>query len=637
MIRHGLRVSLALALLAAGGAAVQAAERILSYQSNIEIWTDGSLSVEETIRVRAEGRDIKRGIFREFPIVYKDRWGNRFRTTMTVAEVLRDGLPEAWDVRKAGRSLRIYIGRESVFLPPGEYTYTIRYRTTRQLGFFDDHDELYWNVTGNEWAFPIDAISATVRVPEDVPRDLIELEAYTGVRGATGQDYDAGMEFGSVARFTGTRRFRQGEGMTIVVSFPKGFVQAPTSRQRLEWLLEDNANLLAGLVGIALLLVYYISMWTRAGRDPAPGVIMPMYVPPEGYSPAAMRFVRRMRYDGECFAAALINLAVHGFIEIEEIGSSITLRRIDAIEGRRPPFKGDAVVLAKLLPTGRGQIELNKDSGTKIAAARKAHRNQLQRDFEGQYFSLNRVYVLSGIALSLPVLIANFMLLPDTADAGAAAFLTVWLTVWTFVSFSLLMHAVNVFRGARGLVDFAQALGATGFALPFLAGEVMGLWMYTQAAPVSSLLVLLGVVGINAVFYELMKAPTRRGRRLLDRVEGFSRYLQYAEKDELNYRHKVNEPAPEMFEKYLPFALALGVEQAWAERFAGRIARNELQQPTWYRGSNWNASNLSRSASNIAGSISSSVATATAPSSSSGSGGGGFSGGGGGGGGGGGW
>ena len=142
-----------------------AAESILHFFSDIEVHPDGAMTVTETIKVRAEGRQIKRGIYRDFPTDYKDRMGNNYRVGFELQSVLRDGTPEDHFIKRQSNGVRIYFGREDVYLKSGIYTYTMTYRTHRQLGYFADHDELYWNVTGSDWAFPIEQAGARVSLP----------------------------------------------------------------------------------------------------------------------------------------------------------------------------------------------------------------------------------------------------------------------------------------------------------------------------------------------------------------------------------------------------------------------------------------------------------------------------------------
>jgi hypothetical protein len=145
---------LALALLAG---VASADERILSFRSRIEVLPDASLRVTETLQVRSERNRIKRGIFREVPTTYVDTRGNRMTLGFELLSVRRDAKAEPYHTEQRSNGIAIYAGRKDVLLAPGEYTYEIAYR---ELGFFADHDELYWNVTGNGWEFAIDAASA---------------------------------------------------------------------------------------------------------------------------------------------------------------------------------------------------------------------------------------------------------------------------------------------------------------------------------------------------------------------------------------------------------------------------------------------------------------------------------------------
>ena len=151
-----LAAALCLAWFAAAPAGAASDERILRFKSDIEVHADATMTVTETIVVRAAGDQIKRGIYREFPTSYVDRFGNTVRIGFHVLSVTRNGRPEPYHIRDASNGKRVYIGDKDVFLQPGRYSYTLTYTTDQQIGFFEDFDELYWNVTGNGWTFPID-------------------------------------------------------------------------------------------------------------------------------------------------------------------------------------------------------------------------------------------------------------------------------------------------------------------------------------------------------------------------------------------------------------------------------------------------------------------------------------------------
>jgi len=247
-------------------------ERILSYHSDIIVKQDGRIEVTETIRVRAEGQQIRRGIYRDFPTDYKDNLGNDYHVRFTPLAVLRNDNVESFNFQEMSNGVRTYFGSATRFIQEGEHTYTFRYEVDRILGFFDDKDELYWNVTGSEWNFPIDIASATVSFEFDLPRGDFSLYGYTGRQGSKGQDYRVTMSSAKPS-FETTRSLGVNEGLTISVAWPKGLVDEPVALQKVGWLLTDNLNLLIVLAGLMAMFSYYIPTWRNFGKDPEPGVI----------------------------------------------------------------------------------------------------------------------------------------------------------------------------------------------------------------------------------------------------------------------------------------------------------------------------------------------------------------------------
>ena len=618
---------------------VSAQEVILDYHSDIEVLENSSVIVEETIKVQAEGKKIKRGIYRDFPTDYKDNLGNYYKVGFKLLSVQRDGRSESYHTEQKTNGIRIYIGNKNVYLKKGVYTYKIRYQTTRQLGFFDEHDELYWNVTGNDWDFPIQKASASVRLPAGVYLDGVNLQGYTGYQGATGQDYLAEIDSGyGLASFSTTRTLGKREGFTIVVAWPKGFVIEPTSEQKLSWFFNDNQAALAGVVGIIVILAYYFLVWRIVGKDPETGVIIPLYKPAADYSPASMRFIRRMGYDNKVFAAAILNLAVKGYIKIKEKKEGkFTLTKTGELAKLAP---GEGAIASALFGGVRNSITLEQSKHKVIGKAIKVHKGSLKRDYERIYFKTNTLYLVPGLILSVLCIVITLSLLPREATE-LAAFFTVWLSVWTVGVIYLAINAILAWTAALKGGSYMNAVGLTLFATPFFIGEVGALYVLNTQAPPAYFLTLLTVIIINFMFYQWMKAPTLAGRRLLDQVDGFRLYLSVAEKDELNMKHPPDK-TPELFEKYLPYAIALDVEQEWAEKFNDVLMQANIEEqsyhPAWYNGRSWSHNSLTSFSGAMGSAMSSAISSSsTAPGSSSGGGGGGSSGGGGGGGGGGGW
>lgn len=608
-------------------------ERILDFRSRITVEEDGSLTVRETIRVRSEGREIKRGIYRDFPTTYKTPSGLIHRVGFKVREVLRDGKPESYHIEKLSNGKRVYIGKKNYFLPRGEYTYTLEYRTDRQLGFFDDHDELYWNVTGNGWSFPIDRASATVVLPGGAEGEIIELGAYTGPEGSRGKGFFSTPD----ATFTTTRPLASGEGLTIVVAFSKGYVREPTGSEETRAFIGGNLGIAVGFFGLSLLLCYYLVVWFREGKDPARGVIIPLFTPPKNFTPAAARYVMKMGFDNKCFTAAIINMAVKGYLNIREEKGEYTVARGEA-DGS--VLTHEEKKIAGELLGASNEIKLKKENHKEIGGARRKLTSLLKGKYEKLAFVTNSGYFIAGLFVSLVIILAGFALqdLPPQALG-----LSVWLAIWSFGVIFLLRLTFSRWRDVilREAKTKAGAVFLTIFTIPFLTGELAVIFVLGKDISPWMFAILFAAVFINCLFYHLLKAPTRAGRKIMDKIEGFKMFLAVAEKDRLNLLNPP-EQTPELFERYLPYALALDVEQAWAEKFSAILARatddGRPYQPAWYSGAGWSSLGAGTFASSLSTSLSGAIASSsTAPGSSSGGGGGGSSGGGGGGGGGGGW
>jgi hypothetical protein len=368
-----------------------AGERITRYHSEVEVGRDGALTVTETIAVRAEGRQIRRGIYRDFPNRYRDRLGNRVTARFEVLEVRRNGRPEPWFTERRPNGVRVNTGDDDLLAVPGEHTYTIRYRTERQLGFFAEHDELYWNVTGTGWDFAIDRASAEVRLPEPVAAEDLRIDLYTGVQGTQGRDARAEVPAPGLVRVATTAPLGPREGLTIAVGFPKGIVREPTRVDRLGWLLYDNRGLLIVLAGLVLVLLFYLWRWQRRGRDPRAGTVIPEYGPPAGQSPAGLRYLRRMRYDDRCFAADLVEMGVAGYLRIHREGSGAAERW--RVERLADGFPGDGpasqrALHRKLFEKG-AVLEMESGNATRVSGARTAHQKALKATYQPTYFVTN--------------------------------------------------------------------------------------------------------------------------------------------------------------------------------------------------------------------------------------------------------
>ncbi len=359
------------------------------------------------------------------------------------------------------------------------------------------------------------------------------------------------------------------------MSWPKGSVTAPTFADQLHYFFADNRTALVAAAGLIVLLAYYLLVWSAVGRDPAPGPIMVRYEPPQGLSPAGMRFLARMGFDQTTFAAATLNLAVKRFLTIRHDAGGYTLVRVPGAKLENiAGLAAEERVLARRLLDSAAEVDLSAANYKVVQAATKATRETLRAAEEKIYFLTNSRYVLPGLALSAAALGAAMFSLPGQQIA-ISAFMSVWLTGWSAGVFALTAAAVAGWRKYFADGSSTAMLGAlliSLFGLPFWGGEIFGLYTLIHGGSAWFAILLAVLVGTNILFHYLLKAPTRAGRALLDQVEGFKQYFLAVERDPMQ---RLSEPeiTPERFEKYLPYAVALGVEKAWSARFAAALAQ----------------------------------------------------------------
>lgn len=628
-----LRTGLFLVLLGCTGLVnLCASERIIEFRSEVKIEPDGWLDVRETITVEAQGNQIRRGIYRDFPTIYTGKFGVRRTVDFEVVEILRNGVSEPWkENRKAvSNGVRIYVGDANRLVPHGLQIYTLHYKTNRQLYVGPDFDELYWNVTGQDWAFPIEKAVAQIQLPPGA--GYLSAEAYTGRTGEKGTDWRLLSSSRNAPEIVTTRTLAPGEGFTVSVTWPKGYLDPSVHSESLSDMAADNLPVLGALGLLAAVLVYYLVVWILVGRDPPRGIVVAQYGPPKGFTPSAVRYVLGFgRVDEKSFTAAVLQLAVQGAIRIVQTGGKFTLARTDTAAELLP---GQKKFLSTLLG-GAEQVELVQTNHAQLQRARLELTKWLRSDFERGYFFRNSGYWLVGVLLSL--LPAGLSML-GASEIGGALFMLFWLTFWTIGTSALLSAVFTKFRSG----EIVGGLGLFLFSIPFVAGWFFGAFMLLQMTSLWMVAVFVTGSVLNLLFYHLLKAPTLEGRAVMDHIEGFRHYLAVAERDRLDLENPP-ERTPALFEKFLPYAVALDVEQRWAKQFT-EILEAAAYQPAWFSGSDFSRVGSAGLAVTLGSTMSRAVASAsTSPSSSSGSsggsgsGGGGSSGGGGGGGGGGGW
>lgn len=536
---------------------------IQSFDVEVHVNADGVIDVTETIRPRFTGQ--WNGIYRTIPVEYRTPQGFNYSLLL-----------EPLGVAGEQGGLRYETSRERHYLKfkiwvPGAYnatrTVVLRYRVPNALRFFEEHDELYWNVTGDEWEVPIESASARIILPAGATG--VRALAFTGSYGSQAQEADVEIADNEVKMHM-RRRLAFHEGLTAVVGWDKGLVKEPSAAAKGSMFLRSNWPLIIPL-GVFALMFW---LWATRGRDPRLRAVAAQYAPPEGLTPAEAGTLIDNKADMRDITATLVDLAVRGYLLIEETEEE----KLFGLLG------GKEYVFHRRKPAGEG-----KDL--------KGHERDL----------LESLFTHGGDTVRLSDLENKFYKdLPGIRNR----------------IFEALLHrhyyAHRPDKVKRRYVIIAIVVGAISiWGMGFLAAA-------TGMAP--GTLVAVGVLSAASIlgFGWFMPARTWQGTRALEGVLGFEEFLGRVEADRYDRMVKT----PQMFEKYLPYAMALGVEKNWVRAFED-IYR---QPPEWYRGPRSGMDFHPRSFVSDLGRMSSRAASAmaSAPRSSGGSGfgGGGFSGGG---------
>ena len=403
-----------------------AREEITSYDVAVEVQTDGDIIVNETLRVNAEGNEIRRGIFRDLPHFYLDASGNRLAYEYHVLAVERDGAEEPYDTETEGNAFRIRIGDEDVFIEPGQQTYLIRYEVKNQVRYFADYDEIYWNATGNFWNFPIVHARVTVTLPPGAT--IRQTAAYTGGEGTSGRDYTY-KSAGDRHTFETTRPLNAREGITVAIGFGKGLIDPPSASDRSGvWWQRYGALTILGMSLVGLFWFLY-NGFLRVGRDPAKGPVFPRYEPPAGYSPAATHQIFYRGVQGHrALIATLMNLAVKGRLSIDATDKKNTvLTRLSPGTLDVPP-EDEALALG--IFGGRSTKTLGGSYDAGFTTAYTSFQESLGKKYGDDYFRWNIGYTLTAIIVSILVIIVS-------------ALIVVQWTVWHTLAI-IALAAINV-------------------------------------------------------------------------------------------------------------------------------------------------------------------------------------------------
>lgn len=606
---------------------INQSERILSFKSNIVVGKNASLRVTETIKVIAKGEKIKRGIFRSLP-ENRNLNGKNFRVKYDIIAVKKDGLSEDYHVQNENGYENIYIGNKDIFLPVGIYEYEITYQTENQIGFFDKYDELYWNVNGNAWNFAVDTISATVSLPSGA--SILQYSCYTGVYGSNSQNCIS-EKISNNKIIWAANNLDAEEGLTIAVGFNKGGILPPPP----PGFLKQYGILIFLVLAFIGLMMYFYKAWSEYGVDPQAPVVYPQFDTPQNLSPASLGYLKEGSFSNRLITASIVNLAIKGYLKITERDDSqffgLSSTKTFALEKLKESDvylpKEESVLMDKLFAEG-DFFEIEEKYDDKVKYMLDDFKSNLKFQHDNFLDEGNNRFKLGLPALIISAVygIGLFFCGPKNAVIGLWLY---FILLFFFVVFTFLVKGYSVSSRFVWFMPF--------ILFCFFSGTVDFNFDLKEDCNYLICFIFLVLSFIALVVYSyLIKKPSKEKLETQSLIEGYKMYIGAAESEQLKFFNSPN-MTPELFEKILPFAIVLGVDEIWGQKFSSMLKLASMTyQNNWYYGSSFNSSSFGNTFySNLSNSITS--ASTQASSGGSGSGGGGSSGGGGGGGGGGGW
>ncbi len=507
--------SVLLVLVAALALPASAREwHIARFDTQMSVAQDGRSAVTERLDVVFEGSF--RGIYRDIPIQYPGPHGSNYTLFLKVTGVT-DGegnkLKYESSTQNGSRHLKIYIPDAVNTTRTVEIHYTI----TNAVRWFDDYDELYWNVTGNDWPVPIESASATISFPPNAAGNL-RAQAFTGVYGSNEQNATVRVN-GSTVSVQTNDQLSMREGLTADVYIPKGVLTQPSKLTEAMWFLRSN---LIVLLPLWAFIVMFFFWWTK-GRDPKPDVsVAPMYEPPKGMTPAEVGSLMDDAVKPRDITSTLVDLAVKGYLKIEEKEQKTLMfsHRDYLFHLLKPPSEWgsleshERVMLNHIFADGATEVHLS--------------------DLKNQFY------------VAIPTMKSN--ILTELKTKG--------------------MYSVDP-ESAHAYV----LAGVVFTVAPFVLAQVFGAASLLESG---GLLVASGLIAVLIIFLfaRIMTAKSRKGVDTKVEILGFQEFVNRVDADRLKRM------PPDTFEKFLPYAMALGIENRWAKAFQG-IVQNP---PNWYVG-----------------------------------------------------
>lgn len=533
-------------------------ERIINHNLNLTINPDSSLKIIEEITVNSNSLEIRRGIYREF---FTKRLNNNFRDqNYKIISAKINNQATKFFVDDVGDYIRIRIGDPDVTLTPGIYKFTLEYEAFNSMGFFENHDEVYFNVTGNFSSLNIESVNGTIKYPSNIDPKLVEVKGFVGPEGST-QPLNTISRVNNEIRFSYNQTLYPGSGLTIVTGFPKSIFPPDEPKY------VDRGTVINFLISLtaALFFILFIKITsTKSDIDEKIKNAPVSFDFPEKISPSEARFIYKQGFDYECLGVEILNQVVKKNIKLYD--SSIDGKSNYQLEMQKDVKELAALnknIFEKIFSLNK-KIDLNNEESNKVIyEASLELKNKLNKD---GYLDSRLVVRKFWAYVPYIILLPLFNMATEINDEK--------LTVFIILAVTTILISRLVFLGIKKFSEsgvFAKISSFFFISFGFITILIIGintLGNYNNEYVYLFLLSLIPytVISLRDQNYKL----TNLGVENMILIEGFRKFAKSQE----NYLSSINKDLPQqfnMYEKYLPYAIALDVDTEWSKKFKDAI------------------------------------------------------------------
>lgn len=549
---------------------------ITLFRTDVTVLDNGTLEVVEEIAVNDAASFYKYGFRRVLPISGEDRWDPRYAgeykqdngIRVQILEVTEDRKPVKYEQGSGFGYPQLLIGEQDVPFDSGKHRFKIHYMVDSALNLGRARDTLYWNANGHGHEAPIAEAILSVRLPRDVPDDSISVDPRVAGRGVSNPRLPETsldrLDHGNGPIVYRSMNVGPRQSLSLAISWPSGYIRTPElqSLRRNGWVLAAPG----------LLFLYYLIAWFWIGSEPKPGAMVARYEPPQGLSPAAARFIASGTTDGRSFAAVIAQLAIRRCLRVESEDGKYKLSRLMSDRSTESALAPEEKRVLTLLFEDGPVIELSGAMDQRNTAQNGRYvfhiHEELTKAIGGKYFTRHSGFIVLGVLATF----ASASVLALTAqgrDTSAAFFFTIWvLFCGLMLGMMIELSLASAWKAAvKTRMGWTKLLPATGAIAVF--GGAIGFLLKNLASGVSLSfsLMLVAFLLINLGWGPRLKRKSVLGRQVSDQIAGFRQFLEKVDQDKLN-RLNPEADAPQDLARFLPYAIALEVKEAWGDQLS---------------------------------------------------------------------